>query len=144
MEITTNSLQTVTVNNNVLFEQTAIPGSCSIMHREGSGLVSLRGLTRQCRARFRVSFGANVALGTVGGEAPTEIAPIELAFALNGESVNTTSMIITPAVATDFNNVFRAIFVDVPAGCCTQVSVENVGTTPIQVQNANLIVERVA
>lgn len=53
-------------------------------------------------------------------------------------------MIQTPAAANEFNNVASAIFLDVPAGCCTQISVKNISTQPINVQNANLIVERVA
>lgn len=139
MEITANALQTVAINQNVLFTETPVPGNCSIVHRDGSGLVSLRGLTQQCRARFKVTFGGNIALpegGTPG--------PISLALALNGESVGPTVMTVTPTVAEAFFNVFGAIFVDVPAGCCTQLSVQNTSTVPIDVQNANLIVERVA
>ena len=37
MEITTNALQTVELNQNVLFTDTPVCGSCSILHREGSG-----------------------------------------------------------------------------------------------------------
>ncbi len=139
MEITANAIQTVPAGANVIFTDTAICGNCSIMHREGSGLVTLRGLTDQCRARFRVSFGGNIALpadGTVG--------PISLAIAINGEPVATTTMISTPAAVEEFNNVFTAIFIDVPKGCCSQVSVRNTSDEPIDVQNANLIVERVA
>ena len=58
MEITANALQSVAINQNVLFTDTVIDGSCSIMHREGSGLVTLKGMSNaQCRARFRVTFG---------------------------------------------------------------------------------------
>ena len=139
MEITANAIQTVEAGANVIFTDTAICGNCSMMHREGSGLVTLRGLTNQCRARFRVSFGGNIALpadGTVG--------PISLAIAINGEPVATTTMISTPAAVEEFNNVFTAIFIDVPRGCCSQVSVRNTSDQAIDVQNANLIVERVA
>ena len=139
MEITANAIQTVPAGASVIFTDTVICGNCSIMHREGSGLVTLRGLTDQCRARFRVSFGGNIALpadGTVG--------PISLAIAINGEPVATTTMISTPAAVEEFNNVFSAIFIDVPKGCCSQISVRNTSDQPIDVQNANLIVERVA
>jgi hypothetical protein len=40
--------------------------------------------------------------------------------------------------------VATGIYLDVPAGCCTQISVKNVGTEAIDVQNANLIIDRVA
>lgn len=139
MEITANALQTVEANQNVLFTDTVVCGSCSILHREGSGLVTLRGITSQCRARFKVTFGANIALpadGTVG--------PISLAIAINGEPVATTTMIETPAAVEEFSNVFSAIFLDVPANCCSQISVRNITDQAIDVQNANLIVERVA
>ena len=139
MEITANAIQTVAVNGNVLFTDTLVPGNYSVMHRDGSGLVTLRGLTSQCRARFRVSFGGNVAIPTGG-----TVGPISLAIAINGEPVATTTMISTPAAVEEFNNVFSAIFLDIPKGCCSQISVQNIGTEAIEIQNANLIVERVA
>lgn len=139
MELTANAIQTVPANGNVIFTDTVVCGNCSIMHREGSGLVTLRGLTNQCRARFRVSFGGNIALPTGG-----TVGPISLAIAINGEPVATTTMISTPAAVEEFNNVFSAIFIDVPKGCCSQISVRNTSNQPVNVQNANLIIERVA
>lgn len=140
MEITANAAQTVAVNQAVLFTETAVPGNYSMIHREGSGLVGLRGLTNgQLRARFLVEFGANIAVPT--GET---LGPISLAIAINGEPVVTSSMISTPAAIGDYNNVSASIYIDVPIGCCSQVSVENISTIPVSVQNANLIVERVA
>ena len=120
MELTANAIQTVPANGNVIFTDTVVCGNCSIMHREGSGLVTLRGLTNQCRARFRVSFGGNIALPTGG-----TVGPISLAIAINGEPVATTTMISTPAAVEEFNNVFSAILLDVPKGCCSQISVRN-------------------
>ena len=139
MEITANAVQTVAPNSAVVFTETAVSGNCSILHREGSGLVSLRGLTNQCRARFRVTFGANIAVPT--GET---VAPISLAIAINGEPVGPATAISTPAAVEEFNNVGRVLFLDVAQGCCAQISVENTSTIPVSVQNANLIVERVA
>lgn len=111
-----------------------------MVHRNGSGLVTLRGLTNcQCRARFRVSFGGNIQIPAGG-----TVEPISLTIALDGEPISSTSMIFTPAAAEQFGNVFSAIFIDVPKGCCEQVSVRNTSTIPIDVQNANLIIERVA
>lgn len=139
MELISNAIQTVASNQNVLFTDTVVKGNCSIVHRDGSGLITLRGITDQCRARYRVSFGGNVAIpadGTVG--------PISLALAINGEAVAATTMISTPAAVEEYNNVFSAVFLDVPRGCCFQVSVTNLTEDPIEVQNANLIVERVA
>lgn len=139
MELTANAIQTVADGANVIFTDTVVCGNCSIMHRDGSGLVTLRGLTNQCRARFRVSFGGNIALPTGG-----TVGPISLAIAINGEPVATTTMISTPAAVEEFNNVFSAIFLDIPKSCCSQISVRNISDQPIDIQNANLIVERVA
>lgn len=139
MEITANAIQEVNENRNVLFTDTVVCGSCSIVHREGSGLVSLKGLTSQCRARYRISFGANIAIPTGG-----TVGPISLAIAIDGEPVATTTMIETPAAVEEYSNVFSAIFLDIPKGCCSQISVINVSDQAIEVQNANLIVERVA
>lgn len=140
MEITANAVQTVAANQDVLFTETAVAGNSSTVHREGSGLVTLRGLTNcQSRARFRVTFGANIAVpadGTAG--------PISVALAIDGEPINTTTMIFTPATVSTYGNVFGAIFIDIPRGCCGRVSVRNTSTAAISVQNANLIVERVA
>lgn len=139
-EFTANDVQTVNASQNVLLTETAVSGNCSIIHREGSGLVTLRGITRgQCRARFKVSFGGNIAIPTSGSA-----AAISVAIAVNGEAVDTTTMTVTPAAGEEYFNVFGAIFLDVPIGCCSQVSVKNISTQAILVENANLIVERVA
>lgn len=139
MEITANAIQTVAANQNILFPTTTVPGSCSMVHRVGSGLVTLRGLGQQARARFQIWFGGNVAVST--GET---LAPILLAITLGGETLPATQMIVTPAAVEDFFNVSASVFLDIPSGCCQNISVKNIGTTDIEVQNANLIIERVA
>ena len=137
-EFTAVATQTVAQNSNIIWTDTPVPGNCSIVHREGSGLVTLRALPNgQCRSRFKVTFGANLA-------AVTAASAVSLAVAINGEPVSATQMIVTPAAVEEFFNVSRTLFLNVPAGCCTQVSVENTSTVAIDVQNASLIVERVA
>jgi hypothetical protein len=139
MEITANALQTVELNQNVQFTDTAVCGSCSIMHRDGSGLVTLRGITNQCRARFKIFFSGNIAIPAGG-----TVEAISLAIAVNGEAIASTTMIQTPAAVEEFANVASAAYLDVPAGCCVTVSVRNTSAQAIDVQNANLIIERVA
>ena len=139
MEIIANELQTVLAGANVQFTDTVVPGKACTMHRPGSGLVSLRGLTDQCRARYKVSFGGNIAVPTDG-----TVEAISLAIAIDGEAVAATTMTVTPAAVEEFFNVFGAIYLDSPRGCCSQISVKNIGTQAIEVQNANLIIERVA
>ena len=134
-EYIANALQTVEVNQNVLFSDVTVCGNCSIIHRAGSGLVGLRGITNQCRARYRVFFSGNIAIPTGG-----TVEPISLAIAIDGEPVASSLMIETPAAAEEFNNVASAVFLDVPRNCCVQVSVRNTSTQAIDVQNANLII----
>jgi hypothetical protein len=99
----------------------------------------LRGITNQCRARFRVSFGGNIAIPTGG-----TVGPISLALAIDGEAVPATTMIITPAAVEQFFNVSADLFIDVPRGCCVSVSVKNISIDAVVVQNANLIITREA
>jgi hypothetical protein len=140
MEIIANAVQTVAPNQNVLFTDSITCGNCSISHRSGSGLITLRGITNQCRARFKVTFGANIAIPTGG-----TVGPIQIALSIDGEAIPTTTAIVTPAAVEEYFNVFTAIFIDVPRDCCLTVSVKNITTDEdILVQNANLIVERMA
>lgn len=132
-------VQTVEANRNILFTNTTICGNNSIIHSNGSGLVSMRGITNQCRARFRVTFGANIAISEGG-----TVEPISVAIETNGEPIASTIMTVTPAAIGDFFNVSRTTYIDVPAGCCAQVSVGNINTQAIDIENAILIVERVA
>ena len=53
-------------------------------------------------------------------------------------------MISTPAAVEQFNNVSAGIYVDVPAGCCVNIAVENTSNQAIDVANANIIVTREA
>ena len=140
MEITANAVQEVAAANNVIFTDTAVRGNSSMVHREGSGLVKLRGLTTcQQRARFKIFFSANIALPT-GGTA----GPISLAISVDGEPVATTTMTVTPAAVEEYFNVASSVYLNVPAGCCSTIGVRNISGVAINVQNANLIAERVA
>ena len=100
--------QQVAANGNVIFTNTAVKGSNCIQHREGSGIVILRGITNQCRARYFVEFSANIAVPT-GGTA----GEISLAIAISGEPVLSSQMISTPAAVDQFNNVSAGIYIDV-------------------------------
>lgn len=139
MEIIAVATQTVAENQNVLFTDSITCGNCSITHRDGSGIVTLRGTTNQCRARYKVTFGGNIAIPTGG-----TVEAISLALAIDGEGLGSSTMIVTPAAVEEYFNVFGAMFIDVPKGCCLTVSIQNTSTQSILVQNANLIIERVA
>lgn len=154
-EFVRNDFQTVAPNQPVALDTSIGCTKGYVYHRNGSGIVTLRGVTNNCFARYQVTFNGNIAVpdgGTVG--------PISVALALDGEPLLTSRAIVTPAAtATDpptqanFFNVTSTAIIDVPKGCCTHVSVENTSesatpaTTPapsILVQNANLTVTRIA
>lgn len=138
-EFTSASAQSVAAGQNVLLTETAVSGNCGIVHREGAGIVTLRGLTNQCRARYKVSFGANIAIPADG-----TVEAISLALAVDGEALNSATAIITPAAVDQYGNIYVAVNVDVPRNCCVTVAATNTSTQTINVANANMIVERVA
>ena len=116
-----------------------------VVHRDGAGIITLRGVHCQCRARYKVTFFFYIAISTGG-----TVAPISVSIAIDGEPLPSTTMIVTPAPVGAFFNVSRTVFIDVPCGCCVTIAVENTSTTaagvaiPIDVANANILIERVA
>lgn len=104
-----------------------------------SGIITLRGITNQCRARYRVSADANIAVAA-GGTA----GAISVSLALSGEPLNSATAIVTPAAVGDLFNVHAEAIIDVPRGCCLTIALENTSTQAITAQNVNVIVDRVA
>lgn len=137
-EFTNVTVQQIAANGNAVFNETPICGSNCIVHREGSGIVTLRGITNQRRARYLVIFGGNIAVAT-GGTA----GPISIAIAVEGEALGSATATVTPAATSDEFNVSAFAYVDVPCGCCVTIAVKNISTQAIELQNANLIVTRV-
>ena len=157
-EFTKNEIQTVNPNQPVTLNTSIGCNKGYVYHRNGSGIVTLRGIVNNncgCFARYQVTFNGNIAIpdgGTVG--------PISVALALDGEPILTSRAIVTPAATADdpptqnnFSNVTSTAIIDVPKGCCLNINVENTSesatpaTTPapaILVQNANLTVSRIA
>ena len=62
---------------------------------------------------------------------------------MEGEALGSATAVVTPAAVEDFFNVFAAAFIEVPRGCCVTVAVKNTSTETIELENANVIVERV-
>ena len=138
-EFTASNVQTIAAGQNVPLTETAVAGKPCIVHREGAGIVTLRGLTNQCKARFKVSFGANIAIPTGG-----TVEAITAALAINGEPLTSATATVTPAATDNYWNVYRAAFVEVPRSCCVTVAIENTSTQAVSFANSNLIVERVS
>ena len=119
-----------------------------MFHEDETGIFILRGITPNCFARYQVTFNGNIAIpegGTVG--------PIAIALTVNGEPRPTSRAIFTPAAVDQYGNVTSTALITVPRGCCFTVSLRYVAadddpaTTPtpvINLQNANLVINRVA
>ena len=140
--------QTVVGGGNVLLQDIIKCGRGYVVHRAGSGILTLRGIVNNpCQkfARYKLAFNGNIAV-PAGGTA----GPVSVAIAIAGEPLATSQAIVTPTVAEAYFNVTSVAIVDVPAGCCVNVAIENTSTdttgTPVSVdvQNANLTVDRIA
>lgn len=144
-EFSNNLVQTVNPGESVIFTEAPVPCTRGfVRHRDDTGNFLLRGNVRRNNcgccpnsARYLVDFGANIAIPTGG-----TVAPISLALTLDGGTVPTTQMTVTPAAVEKFFNVSDATIVSVWRGCCQSLTVRNISDQPILVQNANIIFSR--
>lgn len=127
-EFVSNAVQSVAVGSNVLFTDTVVKPCCAVKHRAGSGIFTLTGGNK-----YTLWFSANVTGATAGAE-------VTIALAIGGEEVPGTRMASTPDTAGAYNNVATGVVIEVPCGCCYTVSVRNIGTIPVNVATANLII----
>lgn len=145
-----NPIQVVQPNQNVLLNSSIPCNKGYVYHREGAGLLTLRGIVNNpcsCFARYQVTFNGNIAVPTDG-----TVGPIAIALAIGGEPIQTSRAIVTPAAVDEYFNVTSTAIITVPKGCCVNVSVENDSSgltaadtpTAINVQNANMTVTRIA
>ena len=144
------SPQTVATDQNVLFVDSIPCTNGSIVHRNGSGIFTLRGATSGCNtfARYRVTFNGNIAIPEGG-----TLAAIATAIAINGEPDIQSRGIVTPGAVDEYMNVTNTKEITVPSGCCFTVAIENVNAgvdgqvvaqQPISVADANLVITRTA
>ena len=145
-EYSANAVQTVNPGETVVFTNAPIPCARGfVRHRDDSGNFLLSGWVPQrcgcnCRrpnATYMVDFGANIAIPTGG-----TVEPISVAITLDGATLPSTNMILTPAAVEEFNNVSRATHVQIFRGCCETLAIRNTSTQPILVQNANIVFDR--
>lgn len=150
-EYTYNDIQTVQAGASCLLNDAISCTRGYVLHRAGSGILTLRGVVNNPCAkstRYKVMFDGNIAVPT-GGTA----GEIQLALAIGGEVVPTSIATATPTVVDAYWNVSGFAIIDVPAGCCYTVAVENASvsadpsTTPasaLNVRNLNVEVTRKA
>nr|DAD70456.1 MAG TPA: hypothetical protein [Siphoviridae sp. ctnhN1]DAJ18799.1 MAG TPA: hypothetical protein [Siphoviridae sp. ctoof1]DAV35572.1 MAG TPA: hypothetical protein [Bacteriophage sp.] len=129
----------VSAGQNVPLTETAVNSKPCIVHRAGAGLVTLRGLTNQCRALYKISYGGNIAIPTGG-----TVEAITAALAVNGEALNSATATVTPAAVENYFNVYVSAQVSVPKGCCVTVAMKNTSAQAVNFANSNLTVERIA
>ena len=138
-EWSSNEQQIVNPGETVIFTENPVPCDRGfIRHRDETGNFLLKGWTPCCckkSANYLVDFGANIAIPTGG-----TVEPISLAIAIDGEVDPSSTMIFTPAAVEEFGNVSANVVVSVPWICrCASVSIRNISTQDIQVQNANIV-----
>lgn len=147
-EYSANALQTVQPGETVVFNVTTVPCTRGfVRHRDETGNFLLSGYVpmqyygcpcmRNNSALYFVDFGANISVPT--GQTP---GAISLALAIDGATVPSSTMTVTPAAVEEAFNVSRAMNVDVWRGCCETLTVRNVSDIPIQVANANIVITR--
>lgn len=119
-----------------------------VVHRNGSGILTLRGITPNCFARYQVTFNGNIAIPTDG-----TVAAIATALAIDGEPLQSSRAIVTPAAVEQYFNITNTAIITVPKGCCYTVAVENVNAgvdgnivdeQTISIADGNLVVSRIA
>lgn len=120
--------QVVNVNNPILFSSTRIKTGCTVRHEPGSGRFILLK-----PGVYKVTFN-----GTISADAATTAI---LSITQDGEALAgaqiATAVDASPAV------VSGAVTTLVRVYCCdSAVSVVNLGTTPLTITNANLIIDR--
>lgn len=149
-EFTYNPIQTVQPNQPLIFNTTIGCPKGYVIHRPESGILTLRGIVNNpCAnfARYQVTFNGNIAVPTDG-----TAGEIQVGITISGEGVPTSLAKSTPTAVNAYNNVSSTAIIDIPKGCCYNVSVENLteivapatSAQAINVQNANLVVTRIA
>ena len=149
-EFTYNPIQLVQPNQPLIFNSTISCTKGYVIHRPESGILTLRGIVNNpCAnfARYQVTFNGNIAVpeGGTAGE-------IQVGITVSGEGIPTSLAKSTSTAVDAYNNVTSTAIIDVPKGCCFNVSVENLtaiiapatAAQAINVQNANLVVTRIA
>lgn len=148
-EYLANAVQNVALDNPIIFSASIPCNRGYVYHEDETGIFILRGITCNCFARYQVTFNGNIAIPEGG-----ELTPIAVAITVNGEPRLTSRAIYTPAEVDEYGNVTSTAIITVPKGCCFSVGVRYVDattddpeTTPtpvITVQNANLVITRIA
>lgn len=148
-EYLANAVQAVALNAPILFTASIPCNRGYVYHEDETGIFTLRGITNNCFARYQVTFNGNIAIPEGGA-----VTPIAVALSVQGEERPTSRAILTPAAVDEYGNVTSTAIITVPKGCCFSLAVRYVDATvadptvtptpSINVQNANLVINRIA
>lgn len=133
-QFTRTTPQTLTQNQFIAFDATAVSGGCKVWKRTGSGLISAAGSGCHCKPRiYRVIFHGNV-VGAVGS--------IQLAIFQDGVQLPETLMAVVPGGAADVWSVDASTEVRVDCNCST-IGVALVSANTVTANTASLIIKEV-
>ena len=147
-EYLANAVQSIPLNQPAIFTASIPCNRGYVYHEDETGIFILRGITNNCFARYQVTFNGNIAIPTGGA-----VSPIAVALTVNGEPRQTSRAIFVPAAVDTYGNVTSTAIITVPKGCCFTLSVRYVAadedpttvpTPVIEMQNANLVISRIA
>ncbi len=151
-EYLANAVQAVALNSPVLFTASIPCTKGFVYHEDETGIFTLRGIVNNpssCFARYQITFNGNIAIPEGGA-----VTPIAVALSVQGEQRPTSRAIFTPAAVDEYGNVTSTAIITIPRGCCFSLAVRYVDATvddptitptpSINVQNANLVINRIA
>ena len=148
-EFLQNAVQNVALNSPIVFSASIPCTRGCVFHEDETGIFTLRGITNNCFARYQVVFNGNIAIPEGGA-----VTPIAIAITVQGEQRPTSRAIFVPAAVDTYGNVTSTAIITVPKGCCFTLAVDYVDATTddpavtptplIEVQNANLVITRIA
>lgn len=150
-EYLANAIQSVNLGEPVIFTASIPCTKGYVYHEDETGIFILKGITQNqcnCFARYQITYNGNIAVPEAG-----ELTPIGLVISINGEGRPTSKAIFTPAAVDEYGNVTCTCIVTIPRGCCFSMAVRYVSsvndettvpTPAINVQNSNLVINRVA
>ena len=150
-EYSANAAQIIQPGASAIFQTKIRDRTGRIYHREETGLFRLAspslmgygyggcccGCGGMPTARYLVLFGGNISVPTGG-----TVEEILMALSVDGAEDPSSIMRYTPAAVDVAGNVSTSILVEVPWICrCSSLSVTNESTQPIQLENANLVID---
>lgn len=113
----TTSDNLVALNNTIPFDHVSIPCNTGCVIPIASGVLTIKGNTRNRFARYRITVQGNIAVPEGG-----DVTPIALGISINGAVIPESVAIFTPQAVDEFGHINTQFPITVPCGCCVTVS----------------------